>query len=227
MSSRPNVMVYAQVSVDGKITSAPNASSKGFGDLEGPRIQAYRHAQRARVDAIMVGSRTVWSDNPSLTVRFASGANPLRVIPAGSGHLPPDAAILNDGNPTLVVVGKHADPEQVRALKTRESVEVVCCGEERVDFAALLEDLGARGIHEMMVEGGGTLIAHMLSCDLIDELYIQHVPVVLGGTNVPTLVSGFGVEDIAHGRPARLVDASDIDGHLVVRYSLRDDVKRP
>jgi 2,5-diamino-6-(ribosylamino)-4(3H)-pyrimidinone 5'-phosphate reductase len=61
---------------------------------------------------------------------------------------------------------------------------------ERVDLPALLDALGARGIGQLMVEGGSEVLSSFLRAGLIDELTVFIAPMVIGGRTAPSLVGG-------------------------------------
>ena len=50
----------------------------------------------------------------------------------------------------------------------------------RVDLAAMMRELGARGINELHVEAGGKLNGALLDAGLIDELVLYVAPCLLG-----------------------------------------------
>ena len=50
----------------------------------------------------------------------------------------------------------------------------------QVDLAAMLRDLGGRGINEVMVEAGSTLNGALLRGGLVDELLLYVAPQLLG-----------------------------------------------
>lgn len=179
----------SELTIDGKLSLGGGASSKALFDFYGPELREWFHGQRASHDAIMVGAGTVRSDDPELTVRHAAGANPLRVVPSSDGRLPLDVRLLNDGLPTLVVVSEAATDEAVRALEARPMVEVVRCGEARVDLIKLMALLDARGVRSLMVEGGSRLLHSLFAAGLVSQLVVKHIPVISGAADAPTYLA--------------------------------------
>ena len=57
----------------------------------------------------------------------------------------------------------------------------------RLDLAAALKLIAARGITRLMVEGGPILAAALLAADLIDEAVLFHSPTVVGADGVDAL----------------------------------------
>ena len=182
----PQITTVSELTIDGKMSLGDGGSSKDLFAFYGEDLRAWFHQQRAQHDAIMVGAGTVRNDDPELTVRYADGPNPLRIVPSSDGRLPLDARLLNDGHPTLVVVSYRARDEDVAALAAKPVVEVIRCGDDRVDLAALMDILDARGIRTLMVEGGSHLLHSLFDAGLVSRIVIKHIPVVSGALDAPT-----------------------------------------
>ncbi len=193
---RPYVIIVSEVSVDGKLTLYRGASSKELMSLMDEEAYKYLHEIRAKVDGIMVGCETVRTDNPSLTVRYAKGKNPVRVIPCSTANIPMDANVLNvkEAN-TIVATTQRAPKERLEKLKEK-GVEVIVAGDELVDFDLLLPELYRRGIKSLMVEGGASINWEFVRRRYVDEIRLIHLPVIVGGENVPTLVGGEGFKKL-------------------------------
>lgn len=185
-----DITTLSEVTIDGKLSLGARASSKDLFDFYGDDLRTWFHAQRAGHDAIMVGAGTVVADDPELTVRHALGPNPLRIIPSTLGKLPLQAKLLNDAYPTVVVVSQAAKQIDIEALESKPNVEVLQCGDRRVDLADLMSLLGARGIKSMIVEGGSRLLHSLHEARLVNRIVIKHIPVVTGSTDAPSYMRG-------------------------------------
>ncbi len=194
--TRPYVIIVSEVSIDGKLTLYRGASSKELMSLMDEEAYRYLHEIRAKVDGIMVGCETVRTDNPSLTVRYVKGRNPTRVIPCSTANLPLDANVLNtEEADTIVAVTEKADPDRVERIKEK-GARIVVAGDELVDFDLLLPKLYEMGIKSLMVEGGASINWEFIRRRIVDEIRIIHLPVIVGGENVPTLVGGEGFKKL-------------------------------
>ena len=114
---------------------------------------------RAENMSIMVGTRTVLLDNPRLLNTHWEGRNPIRVTLDRHGVIPPDARIFSDKTETIVY-------------------------RERTDWPFVLHDLAQRNIHSILVEGGATLLNHILETDLWDEIHVEVAPELTIGEGV-------------------------------------------
>ena len=186
------ITTLSELTIDGKLSLGAGVSSKVLFDFYGDELRHWFHSQRASRDAIMVGAGTVRADDPELTVRYATGPNPLRVVPANLGLLPMDSRILNDGGATLVAVSNRTPQSAVDALAAKPNVEVVRCGEERVDLVRLMSALRARGVRTLIAEGGSRLLHSLFEAGLVSKIIIKHIPVIAGAPDAPTYLRAEG-----------------------------------
>jgi 2,5-diamino-6-(ribosylamino)-4(3H)-pyrimidinone 5'-phosphate reductase len=191
---RPNVIINAAMSADGKISSF----LRGQVRLSGPRDLARVDALRAESDAVMVGIGTILADDPSLRVKsealrrarreMEKPENPLRIVADSLARTPLQSRVLGDG--CLLAVTRSAPPSRVAALE--EQCQIAVCGESRVDLEQLMEVLCQMGIEKLMVEGGANLNWSLLRAGLVDELYTYIGGMLIGGERAPSLVDGDG-----------------------------------
>lgn len=179
------ILKWAQ-SIDGKLAwKNPPA--------EGPWISNAQsrqdvHRLRKRVQAIVTGISTVLADNPKLTVRIDGDAverPPLRVVLDSHLRLPWDCRLITVPEaPTMIVTTQHtAQVEFQQVEKFRNAgVEVLTVREtdNRCDLAETLAALGQRGVQQVLIEAGPTLLAEFLRQNLADEVRIYIAPLLLG-----------------------------------------------
>ena len=185
------VVVNAAMSADGKLSTREREQIAISGPADFRRVDELR----AESDAVMVGVGTVVADDPSLTVEDDSllerSDQPARVVADSRIRTPADAQVLDDRAETYLLVAESAPPGFVAEMEDRGAT-VVVAGEDRVDLTAAFEDLAAAGIDQLMVEGGGELIAGLFAEDLVDDLRVYVGPMVIGGRDAPTLADGDG-----------------------------------
>ena len=174
---RPYVVLKWAQTGDGFIdrnrrpTLAPSPEGREEKHLQGAlaisteRTKAIVHRMRAENMAIMVGTNTVIMDNPRLMTTHWEGRNPIRVTVDRHGRIPMDARIW----------GRESD---------YPGIDPVIVYRERTDWEYILEDLAGRGIHSVMVEGGTTLLNHIIETGLWDEMHIEVAPEITIGEGV-------------------------------------------
>lgn len=147
--NRPAVTLKVAQTLDG-YTAARDGTSQW---ITGRQAREAVHADRARRDAIVVGTGTVLADDPRLTARTASGGRyphqPLRVV-IGSRELP---------------AGYQLAAPDVARYPT-------------IDTA--LEGLWAAGTRDVLVEGGAGLATSFLERGLVDFIQAYIAPKILG-----------------------------------------------
>jgi 2,5-diamino-6-(ribosylamino)-4(3H)-pyrimidinone 5'-phosphate reductase len=220
---RPYVVVNVAMSADGKLSTIERRQVKISGMQDFARVDRLK----AGCDAIMVGIGTVLADDPSLTVkgeecrehRRKRGVNehPVRVIVDSAARTPTNAKLLHKGEgQRIIAVSRCASPEKVTALE--QYATVVTCGEDKVDLAAFLEELGAMGIQRLMVEGGGTLIEGLVRAGLVDEIYTFIGNIIIGGKDAPTLADGEGFKSVASFSRLTLLEAHRVEKGILLHW---------
>lgn len=217
---RPYVIIVSEVTLDGKLTLYRGASSKELMSLMTKEVYKYLHGIRAQVDGIMVGCETVRTDDPSLTVRYVEGKNPVRIIPCSTANVPYNAQIFSKDAPTIIVTTQRAPLERIEKIKSL-GAEVLIVGEDLVDFEKLLPLLYERGIKKLMVEGGASINWEFMRRSFVDELRLIHLPVVVGGENVPTLVGGEGFKSLKKILPFSIANHFVIDNFLITEWKVK------
>jgi riboflavin-specific deaminase-like protein len=175
----PMVVGHVGQSLDGFIATAAGDSSF----VTGPANILHLHRMRALCDAVLVGAGTAAADDPRLTTRLASGANPLRVILDPRGRLDARLRVFADGAaPTL----RARLASSTASLDDPAGTLVVAERAGRLDLADLLAQLAARGCTRIFVEGGGITISAFLEAGLMQRLQVA-VAAVLIGSGRPAL----------------------------------------
>ncbi len=186
---RPFVIWKVAATLDGRVAAADGSSRW----ITGEQARAAVHRLRATCDAVLVGSGTVLTDDPQLTVRDAEGRptdrQPLRVVVDRRGRLAPTARVLDDAAPTHV--SRAGTP------------------------AELLAELFDRDVRRVLLEGGPTLAAAFLRAGLVDEAVVHLAPSLLGAG--PSLVGDLGISTMAGALSLRIVDLIPMGGDVQIR----------
>lgn len=166
-TGRPRVIVKLAMTLDGFI-AAPDGSSKW---ITGPEARSDVHRLRAESDAILVGTGTIAADDPSLTVR---------------DHRPPPGTDPSASmDPWRIVLGR-------RAASMHDRASAAPFEPWDGPLEELLDDLGARGVLQLLVEGGAETAGAFHRAGLVDEYWIYVAPAIMGGSGGRTLFEGEG-----------------------------------
>lgn len=186
-------------------------------------------AVRAESDAILIGAGTVRADNPRLIVksdarraaRVSRGLPeyPLKVTVTATGHLSPDLRFWHSGGDKLVYT-TDAGMQRVQA-SLGDLAQIASLGHDIANFAPLLDDLGARGIKALMVEGGAQIHSAFLSQGLADELHLAIAPILVGKADAVRFLNPAKYGGI--DRRMRLVETRAIGDVAFMRYLPKEE----
>jgi riboflavin biosynthesis pyrimidine reductase len=185
--------------VDGAGTG-PDGLSGGINDDADGRVFA---TVRRLCDAVVVGAGTARDEG------YGPADVPV-VLVSRRGQVPEKLQGHAPGRVLLATCVSAEGLGEARSVLGDDHVLVL--GDDEVDLAALPAELGARGMHSLLSEGGPGLLGDLLAAGVVDELCWTVVPRLTGGDAV-RMVTGAEV-DVAL-RPALLLEQ---DGTLLGRW---------
>ena len=194
MTGRPWVIAKWAMTLDGKIATRTGDSQW----ISGVESRAEVHRLRGRVDAVIVGRRTLEQDDPLLTARPPGPRTAARVVISASGRLPEKCRLRASAHdsPVLVFIGAGQCDELCGWREDGVEIVSVDSGDNGLSIGAILGELGRRRMTNVLVEGGGGLIGSFLDADAVDEVWAFVAPVIAGGHG-PSPVAGVGADRIA------------------------------
>lgn len=154
LTGMPFVTLKLGVTLDGRIADRKGKSQW----ITGPQARKKVQELRRRADAVLVGTGTVRTDNPSLLPRPSKGRNPWRAI-AGT-DIPPKSNVLTDEASERTLLLEGTPKQMLRELAKRDVMHVLC-------------------------EGGGELAGSLVRAGLVDEFVFFVAPSMLGGDGFP------------------------------------------
>jgi diaminohydroxyphosphoribosylaminopyrimidine deaminase/5-amino-6-(5-phosphoribosylamino)uracil reductase len=173
----PFVTVKWASSLDGRAAAADGTSRW----ITGAAARADVHRRRSEAGAILVGTGTVLTDDPSLTARTPDGTlYATQPVPVVIGHR---TALRN--------AQVRAHPSGVLEFATH-------------DLPTVLAELAARRIRHVFVEGGPTLASAFVAAGLVDEFVVYVAPTLIGGPR--TALEELDVSSIGEQHRLRFVD---------------------
>lgn len=158
--------------------------------------KALVHKMRASEQSILVGTRTVLKDNPTLHTRRYFGAPLTRLAIDRLCQIPATHHLLDGSQPTLLFNAlRNEAPNWVQLDFSKELVPQI------------LDCLYINNIQSVIVEGGSETLRHFIELGMYDAVQIEVSPAICGsGTKAPRIPLGRKVNQVCY------------DGHRMITY---------
>ncbi|WP_329905349.1 bifunctional diaminohydroxyphosphoribosylaminopyrimidine deaminase/5-amino-6-(5-phosphoribosylamino)uracil reductase RibD [Porphyromonas pogonae] len=185
IKKRPFITLKWAESLDGFIDRLrDNRDIPAFRFSSGAR-QREVHRLRYINDAILVGQRTAYLDNPELTDRYWNqNKQPLRIVIDRENELDRDLKLFDDSTKTWIVTEEKNLIKNEKFDRTyfKPIIFSPNIAEEVTDL------LYREGIQSILVEGGAYILQQFLDKQMYDELIIEKSPILLGkGVTAPKI----------------------------------------
>ncbi len=156
-TGKPWVLAKAALTLDGKLALPKFKGKAKRRWISSPASRKDAHRLRSFSDAILIGAQTARIDNPRLTVRGIRGAKqPWRVVITRSGKLPKSLHLFSDRHKSRTLVYRSQS------------------------WLQILQDLGKRGVLQLLVEGGGEIHSQLARKRLVNEIVLYYASLVVG-----------------------------------------------
>lgn len=213
----PFVIAKCGMTLDGKIATRTGDSKWVTSETSRRMV----HELRNEVDAIMVGSRTVMLDNPSLTTRLEQGKikDPIRVLLDAESYLDANARVFHSGSeaPTWVAV-----PDD-RTFDGADDVLRIPRRGTELDMRLLMRELGERQVTSVLIEGGGTTLATAFETEVVDKVMFFIAPKIVGGHAAVTAVEGEGIARMNDAIQLERMTATPIGEDILIQAYVKKD----
>jgi diaminohydroxyphosphoribosylaminopyrimidine deaminase/5-amino-6-(5-phosphoribosylamino)uracil reductase len=221
-TGRPLVVLKSAMTLDGKVATRTGDSQW----ISGEDSRARAHRWRAESDAVAVGIGTALADDPLLTARVEAVARqPRRVVFDSEARLPATSALVRSAAeaPLIVVASRGAPRTRLQALESAGAELIVASGHnEPARVASALGELGARGVQQLLLEGGPHLAGCFFDAGEIDEVRAFVAPIVAGGREARPPIEGHGVAEIEAARRAVASEVERIGDDVLITARLRE-----
>jgi riboflavin biosynthesis pyrimidine reductase len=150
---------------------------------------------RMLTDVVLVGAGTVRAEGYG-PIRLSRGAvdwrvahglpeHPVFAILTSEIDLRPDMSLFTDAPVRPLVITHAHGPEGGRRRHQLDVLsrvaDILICGEETVDMQLMVSALVARGLPQILSEGGPHALGSFIAADVVDEVCLTIAPVVEGG----------------------------------------------
>ena len=174
-----------------------------------------------------MGSRTVAIDDPRLTIRIPGQPerSALRVVVEGTCVCPPDARVLTDAFRASTIVLTSRNPERVDGhdrtqAARRFSVAADPSISSRIDLGQAMVFLAARGVNNVLVEGGSSIAGAFLRADLVDEVAVFRAPLFVGSDGL-SAIGPLGLSAVRNAVRLQLFESIEHGSDREERYLTR------
>jgi diaminohydroxyphosphoribosylaminopyrimidine deaminase/5-amino-6-(5-phosphoribosylamino)uracil reductase len=149
--------------------------------ISGLKSRKDAHKLRRRVGAILVGVNTVLKDDPLLTPRPNDDKKPIRIVLDNRLRIPLNCQLLATAKKVSVLIVTREKSLRIKKAKQiiGSGAELLCCP-RKSNLRFLLSWLGKRGVQQLLVEGGPTVIGSFLKGGFADEVIVYISPEILG-----------------------------------------------
>ncbi len=154
--------------------------------------------------AASVDGRTAAPDGSSRWITGDAARADAHRLRAESDAVIVGAGTVRADDPALTV--RHVvgpDPERIVLGSAPQDAAVRPCREFSGEPSALLDELGAEGMLQVMVEGGASVVGSFHRAGLVDRYVLYLAPVLFGGDDALGLFRGAGaasIDDVWRGR---------------------------
>lgn len=180
LQKRPYIILKWAESADGFLSPKHKEEQKPVW-ITNPYSRQLVHKWRTEEQAILVGTNTVLTDNPSLNARDWKGTNPIRLIIDRTGKISIDYAVKNNSLKTIIFTEQEN-------LSNDEN----CIYENTIFDNQLIERicnyLYEQQIQSVLIEGGAATLNSFITANLWDEARVfKGAAVFKDGTKAPLL----------------------------------------
>jgi diaminohydroxyphosphoribosylaminopyrimidine deaminase / 5-amino-6-(5-phosphoribosylamino)uracil reductase len=172
--------------------------------------------------AATLDGRIAAPDGSSRWITGAEARKDVHQLRSESGAIAVGAGTARADDPALTVRGRAGrDPLRVVLGKASPEARLQPAIQHEGDFGELLDDLGARGVLQLLVEGGAHVAHDVHAAGLVDQYVLYVAPALLGGDDGVPLFAGPGAASMADVWRGRL------DGVRRIGDDVRIDVLAP
>jgi diaminohydroxyphosphoribosylaminopyrimidine deaminase / 5-amino-6-(5-phosphoribosylamino)uracil reductase len=221
-TGRPLVIFKAAMTLDGKVATSSGDSRW----ISGEESRALVHRWRSEMDAVAVGIHTAKADDSLLTARGEGvRRQPRRVVFDSEASLSLTSRLVRTAaeSPVILICSRAASRRATTALEAAGVEVVVATGETELARArSAIDELGARDVQSILLEGGPHLTGVFFDAGEIDELRLFVAPIIAGGRQARSPLEGQGIDRIGDAQRALSTTVTSVGDDVLITACLRD-----
>lgn len=217
MKQRPHTTIILAMTADGKIADYKRTAAR-FGSIADKN---HLEKQIALADGVIFGAETLRAYGTSLSItnpelldsrkKQHKPPQPIHMVCSASGKLDLNMKFFRQHLPRWLITTEigatlwhdRSEFEQILLIKS--------------NWQETLNQLKQLKINKLAVLGGGKLVASLFEENLIDELWLTICPVIFGGKNSPTPVTGNGFLQ-SQGIKLQLSEVIQVEQEVFLHY---------
>ncbi len=214
-NQKPFIHIKFAETLDGKIATRAGSSKW----ITGEEARKEAHILRKEAGAVLVGSKTVLEDNPSLTVRhIETERQPKRILIDKLLETPLDYNIFNNEAETLVITSQKADKTKIKQLKQRQNIKVYELPLENGYFRweDIFEVLKEEGIIHVLVEGGKGIITSLIRENHFQKISAFIAPKIVGEDGL-SVIGKLGIKDISEAIILKITNIKQLGQDILIQ----------
>ncbi|GMO65584.1 MAG: bifunctional diaminohydroxyphosphoribosylaminopyrimidine deaminase/5-amino-6-(5-phosphoribosylamino)uracil reductase RibD [Endomicrobiia bacterium] len=216
LKNKPKVSIKVGMTLDGKIATYKYDSKW----ITSEKSRTFVHKMRSQYDAVLVGTNTVFKDNPFLKTHSKTLKNPIRVVIDSKLELPNSSHLFDATVPTIIIYDSNIANIPSHLNKKGIILAPVDINMAKKDFGIIVKKLNSLSIKRILIEGGGEVIASALFSNVVDDIYFFISPKIVGGKFAVSSVGGQGVEKICESLLVKNMKTRKIGSDLLITGSI-------
>jgi diaminohydroxyphosphoribosylaminopyrimidine deaminase/5-amino-6-(5-phosphoribosylamino)uracil reductase len=170
--------------------------------------------------AATLDGRTAAPDGTSQWITGEAARADAHRLRAESDAVLVGAGTVRSDDPSLTARGDGArQPQRVVLGRASAGARVQPALEVSGDLDGVLEDLGRRGVVQLLVEGGATVAHQFHAAGLVDRYVLYLAPALLGGDDGRPMFAGPGATTISEVWTGHIVDVTPLGADLRIEVA--------
>ena len=176
---------------------------------------------RSMSDAIIISSKTLKIDKPSLSAKDITDQPKFKVV-LNSEPSNPERYLTLKSESEIIVFCKKT-PSDLSKWKGIEFIEIPSKN-NKLDLKEALKILGEKNCMNVLVEGGGQLIGSLIDSNLINKMRLFISPMLIGGINSTDSIGGEGIEFISQSKKLTDMEVIRVESDIMVTGKVKSHV---